>query len=223
MTNFSSLKRLFGAALLACAALPCIGAAADAGAQYPDCRKPAYPRDALRRLESGVSVLGFLIRTDGTVGTAQVFSSSGSTDLDEEAKAALSKCVFAPATLNGKPLEMWVEVAYVWTISDDPAMKRAQREAAVAAGKGDVDARYRLARILLALAKTPAERERALTVMMSAAEMGHPHAQFEAGRLFEKGVEVDADNEEAVRWYQKAAAQGDLLAIQRLKTGLLPR
>lgn len=221
MTSSPFLTRLFAAAALACAALPCLAATPDAMAQYPNCRKPDYPRESLRRLESGVSVMGFLIRTDGTVGDAVVLSSSGSAPLDEAAQAAFSKCVFTPATLDGKPLETWAEVAYVWSISDDPGMKRAQHEAAVAAGKGDVNARYRLARVLLVVAKTDADRERALTVLMSAAEMGHPHAQFEAGRLFEKGVEVDANPEEAMRWYQKAAAQGDRLALQRIRIGRL--
>jgi len=221
MTSSPFLKRLFGAAVLACAALPGVASALETTAQYPKCRKPDYPRESLRRLESGVSVIGFLIRTDGTVGDAVVFGSSGSTDLDEEAKAALSTCVFQPASLDGKPLETWVEVAYVWSINDDPGMKRAQHEAAAAAGKGDVNARYRLARVLLATAKTDADRERALIVLMSAAEQGHPHAQFEAGRLFEKGVDVDANPEEAMRWYRKAAAQGDKLALQRIATGML--
>jgi len=221
MTSSPLLKRLFAAAVLACAALPCLAAAPEPTAQYPKCRKPDYPRDSLRRLESGVSVIGFLIRADGTVGDSVTFSSSGSTDLDQEAKAALSTCVFQPASLDGKQLETWVEVAYVWSISDDPGMKRAQHEAAVAAGKGDVSARYRLARVLLAIAKTDADREQALIVLMSAAEQGHPHAQFEAGRLFEKGVDVDANPEEAMRWYQKAAAQGDKLALQRIRTGRL--
>lgn len=215
------MKRLFAAAVLACAALPGMLAAAEPTAQHPKCRKPDYPRESLRSLESGVSLMGFLIRTDGTVGDSVVFSSSGSAPLDEAAQAAFSKCVFTPASLDGKPLETWVEVAYVWSISDDPGMKRAQHEAAVAAGKGDVNARYRLARILLAIAKTDADRERALIVMMSAAEQGHPHAQFEAGRLCEKGVDVDANPEEAMRWYQKAAAQGDKLALQRIQTGRL--
>lgn len=221
MTHSPFLKRLLAAAVLACAALPCLAAAPDAMAQYPNCRKPDYPRESLRQLESGVSLIGFLIRADGTVGDAVVFSSSGSAPLDEAAQAALSKCVFRPATLDGKALETWVEVAYVWSISDDPGMKRAQHEAAVAAGKGDVNARYRLARILLAIAKTDADRERALIVMMSAAEQGHPHAQFEAGRLYEKGVDVDANTEEAMRWYQKSAAQGDKLALQRIRMGFL--
>lgn len=221
MTRSPFLKRLFAATVLACAALPCLAAALEPTPQFPKCRKPDYPRESLRGLESGVSLIGFLIRTDGTAGDSVILSSSGSAPLDEAAQAAFFKCVFTPATLDGKPLETWVEVAYVWSISDDPGMKRAQHEAAAAAVKGDVNARYRLARILLAIAKTDADRERALIVLMSAAEQGHPHAQFEAGRLYEKGVDIDANPEEAMRWYRKAAAQGDKLALQRISTGVL--
>lgn len=221
MKTFEAGRLLFAAALV-CAALPYSVPAAENTALPPNCAKPAYPRESLKQLEEGISVLGLLIRTDGTVGEPVVFSSSGSAPLDEAAQAAFSKCVFRPASMDGTPIETWTEVAFVWFISDDPDMKRAQREAALAAVKGDLAARYRLARLLAAVAKNDADRERALTVLLGAAERGHAHAQYDAGRHYEKGLGVQANIEEALRWYRKAAAQDDLLAIQRLKLGVLP-
>ena len=45
-----------------------------------------------------------------------------------------------------------------------------------------------------------------------AAEMGNVKAQFKLAWCYEKGVGVKKDMEAAVRWYRKAAAQGDAAA-----------
>jgi TonB family protein len=215
------MKHLAGAAALLfatmCSAAP---AAADTPGR-PLCAKPAYPSISLRLGEEGISLLAFLIRPDGSVGRSVVLSSSGSADLDLAAREALGKCTFKPATDGGKPVEVWVPVLYVWTIADDPELSRAKREAASKAKKGDVDARYRLGGLLFKTATTDAERQRALVVLQSAADLGHPHAQYDLGTRYEKGREVEANLEEALRWYRKAAAQGDVLAVQRLKLGYL--
>jgi TonB family protein len=170
-------------------------------------------------LEEGVSVVGFLVRADGTIGESVVFNSSGSRNLDRAAQEDLAKCVFPPATSDGKPVEMWVQVEYVWIIDDDPEMNRAKR---TAAGKGTVASRYQLSMLLSSTAKTDADREAALVLLRSAADLGYAHAQFDLGRHYEKGNGLTADADEAMRWYRKSAAQGDVLAIQRLKVGPLP-
>jgi TPR repeat protein len=48
-------------------------------------------------------------------------------------------------------------------------------------------------------------------------------AQYTLGVSYESGSGVDMDIEEALRWYEKAAAQGNVLAIERLRLGELPR
>jgi TPR repeat protein len=58
-------------------------------------------------------------------------------------------------------------------------------------------------------------------VLQSAAELGHATAQFDVGVRYERGNGVPADPEEALRWYRKPAAQGDLFATQRLALGRL--
>jgi TonB family protein len=210
---------LLCAAVLACTALSCPSACAS---EPSTCAPPKYPRQSLRLGEAGISGLGFLIRTDGTVARSVVFSSSGSPDLDQAALEALSKCIFKPATVDGTAVERWAPVLYKWTLDDDdPEWARLKRELAQAARKGELAARYHLGLVLLSTAKTDADRQRAELVLRSAAEQGHPHAQFDLGRRYEKGTGVDADTNEALRWYEKAAAQGDVFAIERLKLGKL--
>ena len=167
-------------------------------------------------------MLGFLVRADGTVADTVVLNSSGSRDLDRAAANALSKCVFQRAVNIDKAVDLWVRLSYAWSFTDDPTMLRATRTAALAAGRGSVSARYHLSLILLSTAKTDADRGKALVVLRSAAELGHPHAQFDLGRRHEIGEGVETTREEALRWYGKAAAQGDPLAKQRLALGILP-
>lgn len=216
---YRDLKFLFTVAALLCGVAPAI-AAGDQDASKPAlCRKPEFPRKALRREQEGISLIGFLIRADGTVGQTVILNSSGSADLDQAAVVALSKCVFKPAANAGKATEWWVPVAYNWSIGPDQGMSRLRHDLARDADKGNVAARYQLSLVLSINAQNDAERELAGTLLRSAAELGHPHAQFDLGQRYEKGNGVKADMEEALRWYQKAAAQGDVLAIQRLRAG----
>ena len=211
--NFSASKCLLAAAALAGAALSCTASA--------ECLKPQYPKLSLRESEEGVVHVAFLIHADGTVGDSVVLASTGFPALDRETRESLAKCVFKPATENGKPIEVWQPVQYVWSIEGSPGMVYAKHVAAVAARKGDANALYRLSILLNAAPKSDADRENAVILLKSAAEKGVAAAQFELGRRYEKGTGMTANLEEAMRWYEKAAAQGDVLAIQRLRMGEL--
>lgn len=72
-------------------------------------------------------------------------------------------------------------------------------------------------------AKTDGDGQRASSLLGNAAEQGQPMAQFRLGTKYEQGLGVDADLPEALRWYGKAAAQGHVIAIERLRLGELPR
>lgn len=48
------------------------------------------------------------------------------------------------------------------------------------------------------------------------AEKGNLHAQAELGRMYEDGVYVNPDIDEAVKWYEKAVAMSQPLAMSRL-------
>lgn len=213
---------LFAAAALAYSAVPAAAAPFSDPSRPVSCSKPEYPPQSLERHEDGVTVLAFLVRADGTVERSVILGSSGSADLDRAAAQALSKCVFKPASDGGPGAGSWVRTEYRWLSDDDPELSRAKQRAAIAGDKGSLAARYRLSVLLSATAATDADRELALVVLRSAAGLGSAPAQFDLGRKYEKGDGIKADPAEALRWYRKAAAQGDVLAIQRLELGVLP-
>jgi TonB family protein len=189
-------------------------------AASPECTKPGYPHEAAERGEDGISLIAFLIRADGSVVRSMVLNSSGSKDLDRATQTALARCPFTPPSVPVEPDGFWVPVAYTWSLTDDPGMARARQEAAAAARTGDLDALFRLARLLAHTAKTDADRQRALTVLRGAAAKGHAAAQFALGHRYEKGDGVEKDLDQAMQWYELAAKQGDVLAVQRLRLGV---
>jgi TonB family protein len=217
MLRFS--KCLLTIAASSCMALPSF-ASEPAQPQLPaSCKPPEYPRNAQKSASSGISKIGFLVRPDGTVVRWVLLNSSGSADLDNAARAALSQCVFERD--EGSTGELWREVVYVWSLTDDPGLLEAKKAAALSAKGGNLNARYHLSLLLSAGAKSDAEREQALLVLRSAAELGHAQAQFDLGRCYERGKGLQANLDEALRWYRKSADQGDPLAIQRLELGRL--
>jgi D-alanyl-D-alanine endopeptidase (penicillin-binding protein 7) len=83
-------------------------------ADMGSCNRPVYPAQALQRKAHGTVTLGFLVGADGSVRDTAVRRSSGDSSLDEAARAALAKCSFRPAMVNGAPVEKWTQVQYVW-------------------------------------------------------------------------------------------------------------
>jgi TonB family protein len=171
--------------------------------------------------ESGISLIGVLVRADGKVVSSVILNSSGSVTLDRTTADAFSKCTFLPARNGGEARDRWVRMAYTWDFTDQPALRKAKNDAALAAKQGNVAALYHLSLLLSETAKTDADRKKALVILHSAGEQGHAHAQFHLGLTYENGAGVEANLEEAMRWYQKSAAQGDPLAMQRLALGKL--
>jgi TonB family protein len=225
-TTSDTMIRRVSTLILVAAGLACCGLAGNAQAAAPEvrpsgCKQPSYPRSALRREEDGVVMLGFLIRTDGTVARSVILSSTGSPELDSAARDELSKCAWKPMGVDGQALEHWRFVAYTWSLDDDPGLTRAKREAGRGAKQGDAAAFYRLSVLLSQTAQNDADRQGALAVLRAAAERGHPHAQYQLGMRYEQGDGVPADRDEAMRWYKAAAKQDDVFALQRLKLGRL--
>jgi periplasmic protein TonB len=72
--------------------------------------KPKYPRVARRRGYEGVVLLKVLVDQEGRVDDALVLKSSGHNVLDRSALKAVKNWVFKPGTIDGKPMEMWVQV-----------------------------------------------------------------------------------------------------------------
>lgn len=82
------------------------------------CKRPDYPRNALRNGETGTVTLALLIGTDGKVVESKVEGSSGSRELDRAAQAGLSLCRFQPGTVDGVAYESWTRMQYVWNLDD---------------------------------------------------------------------------------------------------------
>ncbi|WP_181259186.1 energy transducer TonB [Pseudoduganella armeniaca] len=82
------------------------------------CKRPDYPRNALRNGETGTVTLALRIGTDGKVMESKVESSSGSRELDRAAQAGLSLCRFQPGTVDGVAYESWTRMQYVWNLDE---------------------------------------------------------------------------------------------------------
>jgi len=84
--------------------------------QDQDCAPPVYPDAALQARLSGVSMLAFLVGSDGTVREARLLKSSGHAILDQAAEAALRLCRFRPTLKDGQPVAAWQPVQYAWAL-----------------------------------------------------------------------------------------------------------
>lgn len=80
------------------------------------CDKPEYPSASKRMEEEGTVRLRFLVGEDGKVIQSMIEKSTGYKRLDETARTALSKCLFRPATVDGKPEQAWTTIQYVWRL-----------------------------------------------------------------------------------------------------------
>jgi TonB family protein len=89
----------------------------DARIDFASCANPVYPKADLQAGHQGTVTLGFLVDENGRVKDSKVTKSSGFMRLDMTAQTALGKCSFHPALENGKPVQKWAQVKYVWTLS----------------------------------------------------------------------------------------------------------
>jgi len=83
---------------------------------FASCAKPVYPQADVQAGHQGTVTLGFLVDENGGVTDSKVTGSSGFMGLDIAAQTALAKCSFHPALENGKPVQKWAYVKYVWTL-----------------------------------------------------------------------------------------------------------
>ncbi len=84
---------------------------------YGNRTQVAYPADALRRHEEGTVILRVLVNTDGLASIVEIERSSGSTDLDNAARAAVRQWHFHPATHAGFAQQAWAVVPITFRLS----------------------------------------------------------------------------------------------------------
>lgn len=104
---------------------------------------------------------------------------------------------------------------------DNPAMKAARAAIGVTAESRDANALYRMARTWIgipdhACRPDAADYLEAAEWLRRAAALGLARAQFDLGRLYERGRGVSQDRLKAFRLYQEAAAQGHVRATFRI-------
>ena len=85
-------------------------------ADFNSCKKPEWPVAALAAERTGTVTLGFKISTDGKSMASRIVRSSGHHDLDQAARSGIEQCRFRPGTRDGKPVEAWMKMQYVWTL-----------------------------------------------------------------------------------------------------------
>ncbi|TWI63428.1 TonB family protein [Pseudoduganella lurida] len=79
------------------------------------CTLPAYPKNAYKNGESGTVRLALLVGSDGRVMESKVQKSSGSSELNNAARKALSQCRFKVAGNDGAE-PVWTTMEYVFTL-----------------------------------------------------------------------------------------------------------
>jgi D-alanyl-D-alanine endopeptidase (penicillin-binding protein 7) len=83
---------------------------------FTSCEKPQWPRADLEAGHEGTVTLAFLVGEDGKPRDSRIARSSGYRDMDEQARTAIEKCLFLPATAQGKPVQSWMTMQYVWVL-----------------------------------------------------------------------------------------------------------
>jgi TonB family protein len=184
---------------------------------FAACDKPLWPKESLRKEETGIVSMAFRVTATGRVEEAVVVGSSGYPALDRTAIEAISKCPFRPGEVSGAPSALWTLMIYHWTIEDTDGTNKALWRAFVDADKGDVAAEFTLSNFGLQRNGKPMSVVERIEWMRKAAKGGHAIAQFMLASAYESGRAIEHNEDEAIRWYLQAASQGNVVAIEKLR------
>lgn len=186
------------------------------------CPLPSYPPEARQRGEQGVTALGLLVGTDGSVRRMELLNSSGSTVLDTAMQDALTRCRFKPAVVQGQGVERWQLMQTIWQIQDENPMEMLTWLLDVAATQGSPAAQYALYTMLsmeaakLRPGQRPPSPGRYTVLLRRSAAGGNCLAKHLLGHLYENGIAVKQDLRQAREWYEQASACGNPVAADRL-------
>src|SRR6266480_1599687 len=95
---------------------PPAGFVAPKPAEARDLSMAKYARESFLAGEEGIVTLRVLVRSDGSVGDAQIADSSGSPALDRYARDLVKDWRYQPATVDGTPVDTWIAVNIVWAL-----------------------------------------------------------------------------------------------------------
>ncbi len=213
--------------LALCAAVTSAGIAHSAPAITPplanfnNCAKPEWPRESLRRSETGTVTLKFLIDEQGKVIDAIVRRSSGHQALDQAALKGISRCQFNPSLRDGQARRAWTSMQYVWTLAEKQTNQAVEEAIALreAGAKGDAAALYKLSVMLQGASGVKANPAGSAQVLRLAADLGHGPAILALANNLEYGNRgYPKDPAQARTLYLKGAELG--LAEAQHKTGM---
>ena len=88
-----------------------------AAIDWESCRRPVYPRAAVRFRQEGTVILAFDVDAQGNVEGGSVKESSGYQRLDNAALQALSRCKFEPERVAGRARASSAEVRFAWRLN----------------------------------------------------------------------------------------------------------
>jgi TonB family protein len=176
------------------------------------CPRPVYPAAALAQGQGGITTVEVRIGDEALVTDARVSKSSGRSDLDEAALAAIRRCVFHAVLATGQVPTDWFKTQYVW-VPGDAKKAEAQDQASFSSTKARADAgdpvsQNRLGTWYERGTYVKADLAQAAAWYRLAAQNGNAFAQNNLGVLYNRGGGVPLDKKQAVYWYAKAAEQG---------------
>lgn len=186
---------------------------------FSSCVKPEWPKESLRKEESGTVHIKFLIDEEGKVLDTFIQKSSGSTLLDEAAVNGIQRCGFTPATLNDVAVRGWQKMQYVWSLETDEFLRKTKEDVVkyrTAALAGDAGSIYQLAQLFRKGIGFPSDNDKYIKLLRLSAEHSYAEAEYELGANYTSGVIFPQDLGQALIWYQRAADHGNAAAQYRL-------
>jgi TonB family protein len=87
------------------------------------CEPIKYPAFARAFSKEGKTTVSFIVAVDGTTRNPEIKVSSGSDLLDSASKESIEKCKYAPATLNGVPIESVMQQNFNWRLATNKSTK----------------------------------------------------------------------------------------------------
>jgi enhanced entry protein EnhC len=137
-------------------------------------------------------------------------------EIDGMPNYALAKQWYARAESNYAPAA--VALGFVYDTVEDN-YQQAQTSYDIAAQQHDPVGQYNLGLVYEEGKGQPVDQEKAVSLYLQAAEMGHSQSMVRLAGLYFNGEGVKKDPQQALDWYKKAAEKGDREAYYQL--GLL--
>lgn len=114
----SVLLLAVGAGMAGCASPRPPAPPTEAKLLFDTCVELKYPTDAIYNELAGTVELKLRVAADGRLVDSVMTQSSGHASLDQATHAWVKTCRYQAATENGKPVDAWTSVTYVWSLED---------------------------------------------------------------------------------------------------------